>query len=239
MSIPASGRCPEEGSNNPLQDSFLGNLMDRGAWRAIVCGVARQSDTPEWLNNSNNTVSFCLLFSNNWILLMWLQLISGLLSTLNKVLSFFISFFSACISFSPFISVSPLIFLSLSFTHNTLGRINNIYIYILIQRLYYAKTKVLGWKSKKKGILCSIFLCLCVSLYKSFLCSLQFPYVENRGSWVWWDLKSFLFLNLFWACFPWNTSNYYLTVTHPTEKCLSPLNLGPENWQRITLIVSI
>ena len=35
------GRSPEEGNGNPLQYSCLGNLMDRGAWRAIVRGVTK------------------------------------------------------------------------------------------------------------------------------------------------------------------------------------------------------
>ena len=37
--IPGLGRFPEGGNGNPLQYSCLGNSMDRGAWRAIVCGV--------------------------------------------------------------------------------------------------------------------------------------------------------------------------------------------------------
>ena len=40
-SIPESGRSPGGGHGNPLQYSWLGNLMDRGTWRAIVHGVAR------------------------------------------------------------------------------------------------------------------------------------------------------------------------------------------------------
>ena len=35
------GRSPGEGSSNPLQYSCLGNLMDRGAWRATVHGVTK------------------------------------------------------------------------------------------------------------------------------------------------------------------------------------------------------
>ena len=42
--MPGSGRSPGEGSGNPLQYSCLGNPMDRGAWRATVHGVAKESD---------------------------------------------------------------------------------------------------------------------------------------------------------------------------------------------------
>ena len=31
-SIPGSGRSPGEGNGNPLQNSCLENLMDRGVW---------------------------------------------------------------------------------------------------------------------------------------------------------------------------------------------------------------
>ena len=44
-SIPASGRSPGEDNGNALQYSCLGNAMDRGAWRAIVHGVTKESDT--------------------------------------------------------------------------------------------------------------------------------------------------------------------------------------------------
>ena len=40
-SIPGSGRSPGGVSGNLLQCSCLGNLMDRGAWRAAVRGVSR------------------------------------------------------------------------------------------------------------------------------------------------------------------------------------------------------
>ena len=40
-SIPGSSRSPRRGHGNPLQPSCLENLMDRGAWRAIVYGVAK------------------------------------------------------------------------------------------------------------------------------------------------------------------------------------------------------
>ena len=40
-SIPGSGRSPGERNGNLLQYSCLENPMDRGAWQAIVHGVAR------------------------------------------------------------------------------------------------------------------------------------------------------------------------------------------------------
>jgi len=40
-SIPGSERSPEEVNGNPLQYSYLENSMDRGAWQATVCGVAK------------------------------------------------------------------------------------------------------------------------------------------------------------------------------------------------------
>ena len=41
--IPGSGRSPGEGNDYPLEYSYLGNPMNRGAWlqRAIVHGVTR------------------------------------------------------------------------------------------------------------------------------------------------------------------------------------------------------
>ena len=50
-SIPGSGRSPRGGNGNLLQYSCLGNLMDRGAWRAIVHGVDKASDMTQSLNN--------------------------------------------------------------------------------------------------------------------------------------------------------------------------------------------
>ena len=40
-SIPGLGRSPGGGNGNPLQYSCLENSIDRGTWRAIVCGVAK------------------------------------------------------------------------------------------------------------------------------------------------------------------------------------------------------
>ena len=51
-SIPKLGRSPGEGNNNPLQYSCLGNPMDRGAWRATVHQVTKESNTTERFNNN-------------------------------------------------------------------------------------------------------------------------------------------------------------------------------------------
>ena len=40
-SVPESGRAPGERNGNPLQYSFLGNSIHRGAWQATVHGVAK------------------------------------------------------------------------------------------------------------------------------------------------------------------------------------------------------
>ena len=40
-SIPGSGESPGEGNGNPLQYSCLENSVDRGAWPAMVYGVAK------------------------------------------------------------------------------------------------------------------------------------------------------------------------------------------------------
>ena len=40
--IPGSGRSPGKGKGNPFQYSCLENSMDRGAWPAIVHGVAKE-----------------------------------------------------------------------------------------------------------------------------------------------------------------------------------------------------
>ena len=58
--IPGLGRSPGEGNGNPLQSSCQENPMDRGAWRATVCGVAEESDTTERLSNNNKFTYYSL-----------------------------------------------------------------------------------------------------------------------------------------------------------------------------------
>ena len=69
--IPGLRRSPGGGHGNPLQYSCLENPMDRGAWRATVCGVAKSQtqlkrlSTHECLLN----ISSVFLFSFHFFLL--------------------------------------------------------------------------------------------------------------------------------------------------------------------------
>ena len=51
--IPESGRSPGEGNGNSLQNSCLGNSMNRGVWRATVHGGGKESNTTKQLNKNN------------------------------------------------------------------------------------------------------------------------------------------------------------------------------------------
>ena len=46
-STPGLGRTPGVGKGNPLQYSCVESSIDRGAWRAIVHGITKESDTTE------------------------------------------------------------------------------------------------------------------------------------------------------------------------------------------------
>ena len=50
---PGLERSLGEGNSNPFQHSYLGNHLDREAWRATVQGVAKESNTTEQLNGNN------------------------------------------------------------------------------------------------------------------------------------------------------------------------------------------
>ena len=43
-SVPGLGRSPGGGNGNPCQYSCLENPMDRGAWRATIHEVVKESD---------------------------------------------------------------------------------------------------------------------------------------------------------------------------------------------------
>ena len=61
--IPDWRRAHGEGNDNPLQYSHLGNLMDKGAWKATVHGVAKRwtwfsnKNCPPSLKSPNNAVN--------------------------------------------------------------------------------------------------------------------------------------------------------------------------------------
>ena len=55
--IPGSGRSPGKGNGYPLQYSCLGNLMDRGAWRATVHMVTKSRTRLKRLNTHAQEVS--------------------------------------------------------------------------------------------------------------------------------------------------------------------------------------
>ena len=52
--IPGAERFPGGRNSNLPQDSYLGNPMDREAWRATVHGVTKESDTTQLLNSNLN-----------------------------------------------------------------------------------------------------------------------------------------------------------------------------------------
>ena len=55
--IPGSGRSPGEGKGNPLQYPCLENPMDRGAWWAVVRGVAKSQTRLKRLSEHAHTAS--------------------------------------------------------------------------------------------------------------------------------------------------------------------------------------
>ena len=55
------GKFPGEENDNPLQDSCLGNPMDRGAWQATVHVVTKESDMTQELNNNNSKAQMFLI----------------------------------------------------------------------------------------------------------------------------------------------------------------------------------
>ena len=76
-SIPGLGKSPGEGNGNPLQYSCLENLMDRGAWQAIVPAVAKKLRMTWWLTTipHSGTKDACLAHqkarSNAGVCVLW------------------------------------------------------------------------------------------------------------------------------------------------------------------------
>ena len=53
-SMPGLGRSPGGENGNPLQYSYLGFRMDRGAWQATVHGVSKEMTPPLWQKVKRN-----------------------------------------------------------------------------------------------------------------------------------------------------------------------------------------
>ena len=66
-SILGSGRSSGEGNGNLLHYSCLENLLDRGAWQAIVHGVAKSQT---WLKELNWHTCACLGYTSSVILVL-------------------------------------------------------------------------------------------------------------------------------------------------------------------------
>jgi len=62
--IPGSGRSSGEGNGTPLQYSCLENPMDRGAWWAIVHGVAKSWN--DWMTKLSEKLLYNTGSSTQW-----------------------------------------------------------------------------------------------------------------------------------------------------------------------------
>ena len=58
-SILGSGRSPGEGNGNSFQCSYLGNPIDRGAWRASVHGVTKSQTRLKRLSTHTIDIFIC------------------------------------------------------------------------------------------------------------------------------------------------------------------------------------
>ena len=70
-SVPDSGRSPGEGNGYPLQYSYLENSMDRGAWWAIVHGIAKSRTQLTNALTSQQTETFRRHFSGACWEVLW------------------------------------------------------------------------------------------------------------------------------------------------------------------------
>ena len=66
-SIPGLGRSPGGEHGNPLQYFCLGNLVDRGAWRAAIHGVAKSwTQFSDWACTHRNTHTYVIRYMYNY-----------------------------------------------------------------------------------------------------------------------------------------------------------------------------
>ena len=92
--IPGLGRSPGGGHGNPLQYSYLGNPMDKGAWQATICRIGKSRS-----QLSDCTTQFTDIDTDIFILgveevlfpltgLKWGKDLKSLLVTLHKSLAY-------------------------------------------------------------------------------------------------------------------------------------------------------
>ena len=81
VSIPGPGKPPGGGNGNPLQYSCLGNPKDRGAWKATVHRITKESDTTKptcMCETSVPLVPLCLKHFSSLFLPLTVALLSDL-----------------------------------------------------------------------------------------------------------------------------------------------------------------
>ena len=64
-SIHELGRSPGVGNGNPLQQSCLGNHIDRGGWRPTVHGVT-ESDKTEHTHTTQHHIMIHMLYNDTY-----------------------------------------------------------------------------------------------------------------------------------------------------------------------------
>ena len=74
--ILGSRRSPGEGKGNPLQYSSLGNPMDRGAWRATVHGVTKESDVAHQQRQRQSVLAWTQIHGIKFLCIFLLTLFS-------------------------------------------------------------------------------------------------------------------------------------------------------------------
>ena len=84
-SISGLGRSPGGGHGNALQYSFLGNVMDRGAWRATIHRDAEQGTTEATWPTCRFVISF--LPWGKHLSISWLQSLSMVILEPKKIKS--------------------------------------------------------------------------------------------------------------------------------------------------------
>ena len=135
-SIPELGRSPAEGNGYPLQYSCLENSMDRGAWRAIVHGVAKNQ----------------MQLSNFHFFLMWKVLKSitvqyytaqcvGWVPRLTLLLCCYCSVTKSCLTLCDFVELINKLDLLIYSQNGACLYVGDLLCYTFVHRLYCTKNE--------------------------------------------------------------------------------------------------